>query len=325
MTESLDHDLELTGIRFFLGDLARPLYPSLFQYPPDSEAVQFEPALQILRDPEKKVRVLFQLDPVTGAEFETDGQGRPRVLPVTDPDNLSGVTAELLDPATCSLTWDQAAAPQEKVNALRLPCRVPGVDPTQREVVYGGVYLAIVNRHEEVGTQVGPLDGEPQQKDTIQVLGTDEFGRPVYDLFQRESLSTLPSHLCLEAAFRVHGGEPPVTLVFRIATVPQADLRFLADPGDPNRLSIEDFSPAGRSPELMEAKRSDQGSEGTLIWQPEPMNPRDSGELFTFFLRATDDTQFFPGWNREKKQHAVHLRLDPTVIQPPTCSGGICI
>lgn len=321
---TVDPDLELTGIRF-QGDLTRPLYPSLFQYPPDSEAVQFEPALQILRDPERKIRVLFQLDPGEGVEFETDDQGRPRVLPVLDPDDLSGVTAELLDPRTCELTWDQILAPREKANALRLPCRVPGVEPSQRERVYGGVYLAIVNRHEEIGIPLGISEGEPQQKDTIQVLGTDDHGRPVYDLFHSETGSALPSHLCLEPAFRVHKGEPAVTLVFRIVDPPLAELRLLEEPGDPEKLFIEGFLPDGWPPELVEAKRSDQGVEGTLVWQPQPMNLGDFGEVFTFFLRATDDTRIGPVWRNWREEDAVRLRLDPTVIQPPTCSGGICI
>ena len=318
---TVEHDLEITGIRF-QGDLTRPRYPSLFQYPPDSEALQFEPALQILREPERKIRILFQLDPREGVEFETDDQGRPRVLPVVDPDDLSGVTAELLDSMTCELTWDQLAAPLDKVNALRLLCRVPGVDRTPREVVYGGVYLAIVNRHEEAGISLGISVGEPQQKDTIQVLGTDGFGRPVYDLFRSANQSTLPPHLCLEPAFRFHQDEPAVALVFQVVDSPRSNLRLLGEPGDPEKLSIEGFAPDGWPPELLEAKRSERGDEGTVVWQPRATGPERNGEVFTFFLRATDDTRFWGFW---RKTHVLHLGLDPTVIQPPTCSGGICI
>jgi hypothetical protein len=344
------YDLVLTGITFQDGDLSRPLYPTLFDYERAPQGVRFEPGVQILKaEPLPRFLFLFQLQEGAGVSFLTDSAGQPIVLSVTDPnaDSVPGLTATLLDPLTCELTWDQAAADlahggMVKVTALRLVCELLEREPTNPEVVDGGLYLAIVNRHEEAGPDLGIGDSGDPEPHTVKMLGTDAFGRPVYDLFLPEPQALLPLHLGLEPAIRVREREK-ADVAIQIATLPGIDLRFDRATGNPEEVQVHGFEPRGWPPQLRSATRQDFGKRCQLLWIEETGrnactigNPEQNknyclnGQIASFYLEASlQDGFFLLSLDEDEvemwRARGVRMQLDPTVIQPPSCTGGICI
>jgi hypothetical protein len=325
-----DEVVRITGITFEDGDLCKPRYPTLFDYFRAPHGVRFEPGFQILRSLLPRLRFLFQLHEDAGSEFLTDSQGHPVVVSILDPDagQVPGLTAVLLDPVTCELAWDQAEADRihggtVKLTTLRLRCQPLGRTPTDPEKVDGGLYLAIVNHPEAVGLDLGIADPGEREEDTIKLLGSDSLGRPVYDLFRLDALTQLPGHMGLEPTFRVRQTDPPVDLACQIATLPEIDLRFVPAVGDVQAVHVLGFKPEGLPRQLLAAERLDQGRRCRLSWAPQQNGVRNFGESSSFYLEAVLEGQVSPSW--AKWHGKVLLRLDPTVIQPPSCTGGICI
>lgn len=309
--------VQITGITFEDGDLRRSRYPTLIEDGRAPQGARFEPGFQVL-SPGRTLQFVFQLDPGGGVEL---GQ---EVLPLSAPSLPPGLTVAWPDSFTCQLTLE---GPLDKVTALRLPCLPSGRQATKEEAVYGGVYLAIVNREEKPFAWHGPMvsdPGEPEEN-TIKLLGLDGRGRPVYDLFLSEAQQRLPRDLALEPTFRVEGKEPPVSLSLLIATPPELDLRFQRAFAHPGEVEVNPFKPPVRPPELRDAERREEGRRCDLRWvagQPRT----DAGVVSTFYLEADWKPQGAAGdFLRRHGVSKVLVQVDPTVIQPPSCSGGICI
>jgi hypothetical protein len=309
--ETADHDLQLTGIRFREGDLSQPLYPTLFDYLRAPQGVRFEPGVQILNQNDRLLHFRFQLEAGAGVELRVGADGQPVIESAADPSiegsSIRGLTAAvLLDPYTCQLTWEQPV--DVEVTALRLLCVPIGRPLTDGEQVDGGIYLVILNRPKELPV-LGIGDPGEQEPNTIKMLGSDPAGRPVYDLFQADALPGLPSDLSLEPTLRVRRGEG---MEFAVRIAAPVDLRFVQADGDPQEVKISGTRP----PELQNAEWLDQGDLCKLVWLAESMER--IGRVSSFFLKADEVPVPAMGPSR-------FLRIDPTVIQPPSCTGGICI
>ena len=344
------YDLAITRITFRDGDLCQALYPTIFDYFRAPQRARFEPGVQILQ-PGNQLRFLFQLEAGQGVELLPDGNGGPVVQSVTDPYSdqpIAGLTAVLLDPVTCELTWDQEEANRAhgglvKVTALRLVCRLLDREPTNPELVDGGLYLAIVNRPEEAGPDLGIGDPGGPEPETIKMLGSDVFGRPVYDLFLPEAQALLPSCLGLEPTICVREHER-ADVAIQIATRPGIDLRFDRATGNPEEVRVHGFEPRGWPAQLRSAKREAAGKRCQLLWIEETgrhgckigsseqtNNYCLTGLITTFYVEAYLNDGFFllfleAGEVEMWRKRGIRMQLDPTVIQPPSCTAsGICI
>jgi len=336
------YDLEITGITFKGGDLCRALYPTIFDYVRAPQDTRFEPGVQILR-PGNVLRFLFQIKDGQGVEILTDDAGFPVIESVTDPHGpVAGLTAARLDPLTCELIWDQEAANKAhggfvKVTALRIVCRPLNRQPKDPELVDGGLYLAIVNRPEEGGPDIGIGDAGQPEPQTIKMLGSDVFGRPVYDLFLAETQTLLPPYLGLEPTICVREHEVK-DVAIQIATQAGIDLRFDRAFANPEEVRVHGYEPPGWPPQLRDAAREEQGKRCQLRWIEETGrrdcktgNPAQEqnyclvGQIATFYLEAflKDGFDLLP---EEWRCRCVRMQLDPTVIQPPSCTAsGICV
>ncbi|HVG06460.1 MAG TPA: hypothetical protein VNM67_02065 [Thermoanaerobaculia bacterium] len=325
-------DLEITGITFEGGDLSQPLYPSLINYDRAPEGVQFEPGLQIIALDSKPFTVLFQIGS-DKVEFMQGPGGAPVIESVAaapDMGQMEGLSAELTDPRTCRLTWNQTLA-ASAVTALRIRCQHSGGSvATAPEEVDGGVYLAIVHRPDK-GSE--PIQGMPPgdlEPDTIKVLGTDAQGRPRYDLFLADVLTGLSPDLELEVCFRVREGHTAsFSLVF---STPDNDIRFQSMSADPSQVPVQPERPW----QLRNTGRSELGDRCTLLWVQNTgrsacmtSSPAKgqihclAGRVDSFFLEASEVP---PGAGEPRAALLRSVRFDPTVIQPPSCtSSGICI
>jgi hypothetical protein len=309
--ETAEQDLQLTGIRFREGDLSQPLYPTLFDYDRAPQGVRFEPGVQILNQHGRQLHFRLQLEAGAGVELRVGADGQPVIESAADPSvkglSIPGLTAaELLDPCTCQLTWEQPA--DVEVTALRLLCTPIGRPLSNEEQVDGGVYLVILNRPKELPF-LGSVERGEREPNTIKMLGTDLDGRPMYDLFQPDALPSLPSDLGLEPTLRVRRLEG---MDFRFRIAAPVDLRFVPAPGDPQQVQVLGTRP----PELQFVDLLDQGHLCKLVWSSESLEL--TGRVSSFYLNADEVPIPATGTPR-------FLRVDPTVIQPPSCSGSICI
>ena len=347
--QTAGHDLEITGITFQDGDLCRPRYSTLFDYVRAPKDARFEPGVQILRAGHL-LRFLFRIDEGARVEFLSDG-GLPVVMSVTEPyldGPVPGLTAVLLDPVTCELTWNQEEANRMhnavvKVTALRLLCRLLDREPTDPEQVDGGLYLAIVNRPEEEAPDLGIGDPGVPEPRTVKLLGSDFFGRPVYDLFRPEAQALLPFHLGLEPTILVREHEA-VDLSVQVATRPGIDLRFERAMANPQEVQVHGYEPRGWPSQLRSAERQDFGRRCQMLWIEETgrqactvgsseqrMGYCVTGQVATFYLEATLEDGFELLFKTEEelaawRKRGVRMQFDPTVIQPPSCTAsGICI
>ncbi len=308
--------VRITGITFHDGDLCRPRYPTLFDEE-RAKGLRFEPGFQI-RSPDRAFEFLVQLDPGSGVELDQV------VLPLNAHSLPRDLKAEWPDPFTCWLTLGN---PFDKVTTLRLPCHPAGREATPEEIVYGGVYLAIINREEPMRNWHSSLVADPGEPEdlTIKLLGLDRFGRPVYDLFLADALSELPSDLVLEPTFRVQGYEK-ANLAIRIATPPGLDIRFREALRDPGQVKVEPFEPDLKPPQLRDAGREDEGRRCDMVWVA-GQSGTSVGAVSTFYLEAYWQPRGGEAWSfmRHHGVREVQVQVDPTVIQPPSCTGGICV
>lgn len=323
---SAGYDLAITGIRFENGDLSRPRYLSLFDYGRAPEQVVFEPCVQIVQElaPQQTLRFLVQLDPVDGVSFQTR-DGEPVVVSAVDPDGgpVPGLAAGLLDPFTCELVWDPSlASPDDrKVAALRLFCEVPDRVPTPWETVYGGLYLAIVDRPKTASAGgLGIGDPGEREPDTIKLLGVDPQGRPIYDLFLPDVLPAVPAYLSLEPAFRVTRADASVELSIELAP-PLDVIQFKEKADDPQEVQVIGFKPEGWPEQLQAAEWLDEGRRCRMAWAPKEGPGEQPGDSSAFYLEVVR-IEIGPDWQPVETRY---LQIDPTVIQPPSCTGGICV
>lgn len=328
----MPNDLEITDITFEGGDLSRPRYPSLINAFRAPAGVQFEPGIQIIHG-ERDLTFLLGIDPSSEAVFESDASGLPVVESIVSPSGsgIAGlVERSLLDSRTCQLTWRPGEA-ESRLTALRVRCSPTLRGATDPERVDGGVYLMLLDRPEWLPEEHPAVDPGLPVPHTIKILGTDGHKRPVYDLYLRAALDSLPTDLALEPTFRVREGH---AVDFSMLFAPDVDLRFLPSADDFGQVAVEDF-PSGRPPQLVDAAREDAGKECRLKWVQ--ATGRDlctssseergeghclAGQVTSFMLVAfVGPGSFFDVEERDKRR-----LVDPTVIQPPSCtSSGICI
>ncbi|MFP5288525.1 MAG: hypothetical protein ACLGI9_22510 [Thermoanaerobaculia bacterium] len=309
--------LTVTGITFEGGDLSEPRYPSLIDYCRAPEQVRFDPGIQIIAKDPTPFTVLYAIDPAAGVVFMRGADGLPVVQSVAaapDFKPVPGLSAELLDPTTCRLTWNQAEAAWPST-ALRILCEPSGRLLTDPEQVDGGVYLAIVHRYEK-GDPIQGAEPDSPEPGTIKILGTDSHGRPRYDLFFPDVLASLPPDLELEISFRVRGGERvQLSLLFSLA--PGSDVQFESVAG---QVVVKPARPE----QLQSTAVSEQGEECTLLWVQQTDLMAVQGQVSSFFLEASAGELPIEIFAERAKLR--RLQFDPTVIQPPNCtSGGICI
>lgn len=313
-------DLEITGITFEGDDLSQPRYRSLIDHSRAPQGVQFEPGVQIISADPVPFTVLFRIDPSANVMFMRDGDSPVVQSVAAAPDfgPVPGLSAELLDPTTCRLTWNQGAA-ESPSTALRILCEHADRPSTGPELVDGGVYLAIVHRH-EVGSEPieGTAPGSPEPG-TIKILGTDSQGRPRYDLFWPDVLANLSPGLELEVSFRVRKGER-VELALLFSLTPGSHVQFESAAG---QVIVQPDRPA----QLRSAAPSDLGEKCTLVWVQETDLQTVQGQVSSFFLEASDgELPIEIRFAERAAPRARRVQFDPTVIQPPSCtSGGICI
>jgi hypothetical protein len=239
------------------------------------------------------------------------------------------------------LVWDQGLADQAgfgPINILRLLCRREG-GLSALEEVEGGIYLAILNR--PVPAFIDPdanPPGDPIEK-TIKMLGFDSQGRAVFDLFRPEVQAGLEPYLTLEPAFRCREGQ--IVSFSLVLDLPDTiDLQFVVEPKqDEGQVMVAGFVPSGRPLQLADTTAGPFNGHPrrkcSTSWYQETgrqycatSNPEEAkrcyctyGQGSSFALLATPGGKFPP--NRKAGRFA---EIDPTVIQPPSCSpNGICI
>jgi hypothetical protein len=343
--------LEITGIYFDQNDLSKPRYPSLIDYGRAPQGVQFEPTIQILQVPVPVLHVLYAIDPQAPVTFEADA-GNVKVTSVENPRKPPPglVSAKLVDgdPRRCEVIWDQDEANRafgglKRLSSMRIHCLpTPTRDLSPPEHVEGGVYLAILNRQEVPFQDHFVKDRGQRIWATIKVLGFDEKGRVVYDLFQPGVQDGLPASLTLDPAFRIREGQ--ISSFHMVLDLPpELDrIKFELEP-ETDAVRVFGFEPEGRPFQLGQTtassfeNRPDRKCE--VEWFQETgrqfcatSNPTQAARCYctqglasSFALRATPDGKSSEILILAGEADRV-AEFDPTVIQPPSCtSGGICI
>jgi hypothetical protein len=324
--------LSLDDVDFAAGQLWRARYPTLIRHEVhDAADLQFEPAFRVhSAEPDQEVEVVFRLARLADedVEFATgpDGAVDWQLLVPANAWPAPDVTVTLSAGSQrkeCRVLWRRSGAP---LTALLIRCRhvhggpQPGSDAWAWTQVEGGVYLALIDRGdippappEAAQTPAGsPLAG------TVRVLGIDEHGRPVYDLF-REDFS-VPVGLALEPAFRAAPGERP-ELRLRLDLPPIfKDVRFQVD--DAGEIEMAFAVPATRPAHFVGSPGEDLAC--TLLWSRVPLGQEtedSSRQGRTANLYAMLDL----GALRGALGEAIEKGVDPTVIEPPACdASGVC-
>jgi hypothetical protein len=323
--------LSLDQVDFAAGQLWRARYPTLIRHEVhDAAGLQLEPAFRVRSAaPDQEVEVVFRLagDDVEFAASPLGAVDWQLLVPANDwpaPDVTVTLSAEG-HRKECRVLWRRSGAP---LTALLIRCRhvhggpQPGSDAWKWTRVEGGVYLALVDRGDV--PPVPPVPPEPAQTPaglpvagTVRVLGVDEHGRPVYDLF-REDFS-LPAGLALEPAFRAAPGEQPeLRLRLDLPAIFQ-DVRFQVD--DAGEVEMAFAIPAARPAHFVGSPGGELAC--TLLWSRALLEEGagDSRQGRTANLYAMLDF----GALRGALADAIEKGVDPTVIEPPACdASGVC-
>jgi hypothetical protein len=169
------------------------------------------------------------------------------------------------------------------------------------------------------------------------MLGFDSLGRPVYDLFLPQN--NLPAALALEPAFRCREGQI-VSFSLALDLPDGVDLEFARDkPPNHDQVGVTGYLPNGHPFQLYQTAVGHfdgKSNRNCLItWAQETgrqycamSNPGEAkrnycilGQSSSFGLRATPG-----GVPHSAVAPGKRAELDPTVIQPPSCTAsGICI
>lgn len=338
--------LTIAGITFEGGDLSKPRYHSLIDHSRAPAGVQFEPCLQI-RDSGlagETFTIRFEIQSNEGVRFVANALEEVKVSSIVEPEYLvppGVVSAKLVEgnPRKCDLVWKQSAAESAgfgRLNTLRLHCNFEdGTSLSPIEMVEGGLYLAILSREEALYLEPASKSPGDPVEGTIKMLGFDDVGRPRYDLFH--SQDNLSKAFTVEPAFRCREGQI-VSFVMALDLPPEIDIEFVTElPPNEDQVGVVGFLPGGHPFQLFRTTVGAFGGKSrrksTLIWTQETgrqycatSNPEEAkrcycihGQNSSFGLRAA------PG-GLVPIERGRMAELDPTVIQPPSCtSGGICI
>jgi hypothetical protein len=334
------YDLSVTGIKFRDSDLSKPLYPSLIDDSRAPQGIQFDPGVQSRSLIPRPLTFLFQIDPAANVRFQSGATpDAPVIQSVAAMPGFGFIpglqSAVLLDSTTCQLTWNQSVALFD-VTALRLCCEPTNRLPTDPERVDGGIYLAIIHR-EEPGKQVQGADRGPIAR-TIQILGSDEHGRPIYDLYFRDALASLPEDLSFEPCYRVREGQT-ASFDMLLSLSLGDDIEFEASSSSSGQVAIQPYQPREWPSQLHDAGRSDLGKKCSLEWVQnlgrsacrisDPEKGRAycmAGYVTSFYLDVVKNGGSELAKRQAQTHRTKHFQVDPTVIQPPSCTAdGICI
>lgn len=322
----VEPDISIDGILFEEGKLWKARYPSLVKYEMVPAGYRVEPAIQItdLEKTQLTVRLalaagfIFQTEG-TGVKFQwVDGQSSP------PPDCISAV---LEGPGACLVTWTRDSSSPSTI-ALRFFCRPEtGPIPDDPESVNeGGVYLAFVVREEVWPEEVIKYLREHPPAEPSQPLSQDggdvmevmkvvalllKEGHVRYNLFK----SGAPAGTEFELAFRLRRSTPPKVskLSFEVE-IANLGFSYQPDPENPGMVVHEITYPAVwlHPLELVTQFGAHQKSCQVTWTSVHPYQEHGLSSSFNLIAKLDERGSAF-------------RPVDPTVIEPPSCSGGICI
>lgn len=319
-------EVRVGRVDFKNGDPCKPRYVDLYhnQEPQEDPLVQVEPAFQVGESVEKlQVRVTLE----KGDVVFTDEGGRPLCRELNSP---RIPTIEYDGAGGCVLTWArEAALPATRV--FRIYCQRSGQKPTDEEMVYGGIFVAITTSVSLMRRHIPHDRPDSVRLRDIVVIGTDPAGRPVFDVFKprEETDATLPFGVELAPAYRARESKA---------------LEFAMTMGIENASwngEVDYIQPQGKKPLGLSGKYNpEHPKEYHFYWHntlgqgchaTQPLENCYLGEIVTFHLvpqleHSAEDLPFpprlshagFKGWD----DYAAALKMinvDPTIIQPPPC------
>lgn len=310
-------------VDFKEGDPCRPRYVDLYhdQEPKEESPVQVEPAFQV-GDSIEELRVRVEL--AAGGVGFTDDDGRPLCRELNAPESRPRI--EYDGPSACTLTWiREIGAPATRV--FRIYCHRRGRELTHEEKVYGGIFVAVTTSLSKIRRHIPhELPNQVRLRDVV-VLGTDEHGRPVYDVFKRREAME-PFEVELAPAFRAREGKA---------------LEFVMTMGIEEASwngKVEYIQPKGKQPPHLKGLYEEQHPKKYYFhWQTPgrecvssaPAEDCYLGEIVTFHLEPQLDTPTadvslpwrlvhagFKNWDDYAAALSM-INVDPTIIQPPPC------
>lgn len=307
----------LDSVRFEKGKLWKARYPSLIDDAQAPHGFQFEPAFHVFTE---ELEVLFQIAEDQDAVFDaTEGAVAWQLLVPPDPEKPAPDVTVGLDgdnPRRCRVQWRRSGAP---LAALRIACRhvgdgpEPETDAWALTRVEGGVYLVILDRgaarHNPAPIRNPDGTGRPG---VVRVVGVDQNSRPIYDLFRKDFIESLPTELSLEPSFRAHHGERlDFKLLLDLGEAP--DMRYKT--GEDGQVEMIYAVPGFPPESLLGASAGDDRRLCTIEWHHESCTGGagtcHQGRTANLFARV---------------ENAPALEsVDPTVIEPPACdASGVC-
>lgn len=326
--QSAEPEVVIDGITFEEGKLWKALYPSLIHYNlPVPPGYQVEPAIQIT-DParsELTVRLALASGFIFQAEPADAAMAKARWIEGTDNAPPSCISTVLESPGACLVTWTRDSSSPSAI-ALRFFCRPEiGPEPTDPEsVVEGGVYLAFVVREETWPGEIiryleehppdpsapwGALPSPQEDLDTMKVhVLLLPAGHVKYNLFVPDA----PAGTEFEPAFRVRRhSTTPLDVDFEIVN---PGFVYQPKPGNPEEVDREITHPAASIEPLdLETRFGSQQKICRVSWTS-AVSDQLSGLSCSFNMIAQLAEGQLPSFRP----------VDPTVIEPPRCTGGIC-
>lgn len=326
----------LTEITFEDERLWQPRYESLIDY--DRVALpgqaRIEPSFQLREEPGSLQEITLELASQE-FRFRTAGGGDEVVAysiaePYTSP--LPGLVEIRLagSEQRCKLVWDSSAA-TARATTLRIACDGGQArTPLEKELaaVEGGLWLTLVKPSSvQISEPCSPPPDRGSRPDlVIDLLGFDDHGRPLYQVFREEAYRDIPGAIELEPAFRVgRGSSVPFGVALGSGLPPE--LHFLPNCGPgPDQIRVFPFQPSRREDleRLQPTHCQAQGRRCAMHWHRPPGPSRGTvGSVATWFLAL----EFEPGATVPERYRSQVLAdgrtlattLDPTVIQPPPC------
>jgi len=314
LQQSAEPEVVIDGITFEDDKLWQARYPSLIDYSKVPPGYQMEPAIQIADLERSQMTVRLAL--AAGYVFQTaDGKVKVEWVDGNGSPPPSCISAVLEDPGTCLVTWTREPSSPSTI-ALRFFCRPEtGPEPTDADsVVEGGVYLAFVVREEKWPDEViryleehpPDLPAAPESLDVKILAFLLPEGRVRYDLFMHDA----PDGTEFELAFRVRRGS---VLGFDVEIV-NLGFVYRESIGDPEDVAFKVTYPGEPlTGAELETVFGDSPSICRVTWTSENTDD-ESGRSCSFNLFA-----------RLEGQQTSFRPVDPTVIEPPRCTNGICV
>jgi hypothetical protein len=314
--------VDIGKVQFEAGDPCRPRYVDLYRDPADEQWLQLEPAFQVW-DPIYELRVRVEL--AEGDVEITDEDGRPLCRELNVPEARPEIRYD--GPRACVLTWSRVEPIVDATRVFRIYCHRRGVKPeeeTKEVMVYGGIFVAVTTRLSALHSHIPVRHLDAVRLWNIVVIGTDDYGRPLYDIFKpfEDTGAILPDGVELAPAYLTRKGQA---------------LDFVMTMGIEHAVwtgEVEYIQPKDRKPGALHGRyHPEHPKKYYFSWQTDDpeQEPGFRGEIATFHLQATLEEHAeklqFPEWLRRagfKDWHAYLLVLknvnaDPTVIQPPPC------